>query len=91
MRFFELLNFQHLMLALFPTLIFIILLALALGHSHFRRPDSDERKRKIIYKYPDGIEDRNAPFPLVMTLIIAGTVVWAFFYILFYGLLKVKI
>jgi hypothetical protein len=91
MRFFELLNFQHLMLALFPALIFIILLALALGHSYFRRPDSDARKRKIIHKYPDGIEDRNAPFPLVMTLIIAGTAAWAFFYILLYGLLKVKI
>jgi hypothetical protein len=91
MRFFQLLNFQHLMLAVFPTLIFIILLALALGHSHFRRPDSEERKQRIIYRYPEGIEDRNAPFPLIMTLIIAGVVAWAVFYILLHGLLGVKI
>lgn len=91
MRFFELLNFKHLMLAVFPTLIFIVLLALALGRSHFRRPDSEERKRRIIYNYPEGIEDRNAPFPLVMTLMIAGVVAWAFFYILLNGLLGVKI
>lgn len=79
------------MLAVFPTLILIVLLALALGHSHFRHPDSDDRKRRIIYKYPDGIEDRNAPFPLVMTLIIAGVIAWALFYILLNGLLGVKI
>jgi hypothetical protein len=91
MRFFQLLNFQHLMLAVFPTLIFIVLLGLALGYSHFRRPDSEERKRRIIYRYPDNIEDRNAPFPLVMTLIVAGVVAWAFFYILLHGLLGVKI
>lgn len=91
MRIFELLNLQHLMLAVFPTLIFTILLALALGRSHFRRPESEERKQRIIYRYPDGIEDKNAPFPLVMTLIVAGTVAWAFFYILLHGLLGVRI
>lgn len=91
MRFFQLLNFQHLILAVFPTLIFIILLALALGHSHFKGSDSEDRKRRIIYRYPERIEDRNAPFPLVMTLIVAGVVAWAFFYILLHGLLGVKI
>jgi hypothetical protein len=29
--------------------------------------------------------------PVAMTLIIIGTVVWAFFYILVHGLLEVKI
>ena len=37
------------------------------------------------------IEDRQAPFPLALLLIIAGTVVWAFFYILVIGLWGVKI
>ncbi len=79
------------MLAVFPTLIFIVLLALALGHSHFKHPDSEERKQRIIYRYPEEIEDRNAPFPLVMILIIAGVIGWAFFYILLHGFLGVRI
>lgn len=91
MRFYELLNFQHLMLAVFPTLLFIILFAIGLGFSHFHRDDDGERKKRIIYRYPEGIGDRDAPFPLVMTLIVAGTVLWAFFYILMNGLLGVKI
>jgi hypothetical protein len=91
MRFYELLNFQHLMLALFPTLLFIIVFALALGFSHFRRVGDEAREKQILYRYPEGIEDRDAPFPLAMVLIVAGTVVWAFCYILLSGVLGVKI
>jgi hypothetical protein len=47
--------------------------------------------RKVIERYPGGIEGRNAPFPLVLILIILGTVLWAYFYILVTGLLGVKI
>lgn len=91
MRFYELLNFQHLMLALFPTLLFVIIFALALGFSHFRKEGDAIREKHILYRYPDGIEDRNAPFPLAMILIVVGTVLWAVCYILFTGLLGVKI
>lgn len=91
MRYFYQLNFQHIMLYLFPTLIFIVILALALGRSHFGAPDSEERKRKILHVFPEGIEDRNAPFPLFMSLVVIGTVVWGIFYILMNGLLGVKI
>jgi len=91
MRFYELLNFQHLMLALFPTLLFIIVFALALGFSYFRREGDAGRERQILYRFPDGIEDRNAPFPLAMILIVLGAVLWGVGYILFTGLLGVKI
>jgi len=91
MRFFELLNFQHMMLYIFPTLVFIVVFALALGYCHYQTKDSEERKNRIIYRYPEGIEDRDAPFPLAMFLIIAGTVLWSFFYILGTGLLGVII
>jgi hypothetical protein len=91
MRFFQLLNFQHLMLAAFPALIFIIVFAMALGIMHFKGRDSDERNRKIRYRYPDGIEDKNAPFPIAMALLIAGVVIWAIFYTLMNGLSGVKI
>ncbi|MDX9788292.1 MAG: hypothetical protein RBT11_16050 [Desulfobacterales bacterium] len=91
MRFFELLNFQHLVLALLPTLLFILVFALALRFGHFKGEKDEDRKNRILYRYPEGIEDRAAPFPLAMILIIAGTVLWAFFYILLHGLLGVKI
>lgn len=91
MRHFNLLNFQHIMGYLFPTLIFIVIFGLALAFSHLRSQDAEERKKRIIYRFPEDIEDRDAPFPLSMILIIAGTFIWAFFYILAHGLLGVKI
>lgn len=91
MRIFEVLNIQHFVLYLFPTLAFILIFAAGLGYVYVRRRESEVRLTRIVEKYPDGIEGRNAPFPLVVTLIIAGTVVWCLLYILLIGLLKVKI
>ena len=91
MRFFPLLNFQHVILYVFPTLMFILIFASALGFIHFDTQDAEARKRNITYRFADDIQDRNAPFPLVMTLIIIGTVIWAFLYILLTGLSGVKI
>jgi len=91
MRFFHLLNFQHLMLYIFPTLVFMVVFGVGLTYQHFRGKDAEARKKQITYRFADGIEDRDAPFPLIMVLIIAGTVAWAFLYILFTGLLEVKI
>jgi hypothetical protein len=91
MRIFEILNLQHVVMYLFPTLAFIVIFAAGLGYTHIRRRDSEERSRRIIENYPGGIEGRNAPFPLMLTLVIAGTVAWCLCYILLTGLLKVKI
>ena len=91
MRFFELLNFQHIMAYIFPTLIFMVVFGVGLAFSHLHTKDTEQRKTKITGKFADGIEDRDAPYPLVMMLIIAGAVIWGFFYILMHGLLGVKI
>jgi hypothetical protein len=91
MRFYTLLNFQHVVAYIFPTLIFITVFGVGLAFSHFYSRDSETRKKTIYHRYPDGIEDREAPFPLVMTLIIVGTALWAFFYIWETGTLGVKI
>jgi hypothetical protein len=91
MRIFGILNLQHFVLYLFPALAFILIFAAGLGYLHVRRGTSAERLTRIIENYPGGIEGRNAPFPLVLTLIIAGTLVWSLLYILLTGLLKVKI
>ncbi len=77
--------------AIFSSLLFMVVFGIALKFSHFRSDDAEERKKTVINQYPDGIEDRDAPFPLIMTLIIAGTIAWVFFYILGTGLLEVVI
>ena len=93
MRFFELLGFQEVVLYLFPALIFMILFALGLAfvRLHVRGPEDVERENRIIYHFPGGIKDRDVGMPLVMTLIIVGTLIWVFLYILMYGLQGVAI
>ena len=91
MRFYNLLALQHVILFVLPTLVFILVLGLALSFRHWQTRDAEERKEKVLYRFPDGIEDRNAPFPLVLTLTIAGTLIWAFFYILCIGIMGVRI
>jgi hypothetical protein len=72
-------------------LVFIVLFWIALGYSHVKGKDDEARKAEIYGTYPDGLQDRESPFPLFLTLVIAGTFIWGFFYILGYGLLGVKI
>jgi hypothetical protein len=91
MRIFDILNIQHFVLYIFPTLAFILFFAAGLGYVYIRRGTSVDRLTRIIEEYPGGIEGRNAPFPLVVTLIIAGTVIWSLLYIVLIGLFKVKI
>jgi hypothetical protein len=86
MRFFNLLNIQHLVLAVFPALLCVVLVGVALSFSHFRGKDSEERRIRATGTYPDGIEERDAPFPLFLFLVIVGTVLWGFGYILMFGL-----
>ena len=91
MRFFELLNIQHFVLYLFPAFAFCVVFAVGLAFSYFKGKDSAEKENKIIESFPGGIEGRNAPFPLVLILIIAGTVIWSLAYIILNGVLGVKI
>ncbi len=91
MRYFELLGIQHFVMYLFPAVASIALFIIGLGFYHFRRKDSAERESRIIEKYPEGIQGRNAPFPIVLSVIIAGTLVWVLAYILLIGGLGVKI
>ncbi len=91
MRYFDLLNIQHFVLYLLPALASIVVFAVGLGFYYLRRADSDERETRIIEEYPGGIQGRNAPFPLILILIIGGTVIWSLAYIVLIGFLGVKI
>jgi ABC-type methionine transport system permease subunit len=91
MRYFELLNFQHVMGYIFVSLLFMLVFAIGLGFMHFRSERAERRKSETLYRFADEITDRDAPFPLVMIVIIAGTVSWGFLYILVHGIWGVKI
>jgi len=91
MRLFALLNLQHFILYVFPAFLAVLLLALALGYTHFRGDDSEERKKRVVGVYPSEIQERNGPFPLFLTLVILGTVLWGVGYILAHGIYGVKI
>ena len=91
MHYFELRNIQHFILYLLPAMLGVLIFAIGLAATHFRRADDDVRMQKVHTTYPGGIEERNAPFPLVLILTIAGTLLWMILYIIFYGVLGVKI
>lgn len=91
MRFFQLLGFQDVMTFLFPTLVFIILLAAGLWRSRLETRDAAERERKILNVFPGEIGERDSPFPLFLVMIIIGFVLWAVFYTLGTGLLGRRI
>jgi len=91
MHYFELRNFQHVILYLLPTLAGVFLLAIGLAGSHFHTKNSEKSMHEVHTTYVDGIEERNAPFPLVLMLIIGGTVLWGLLYTILYGVLEVKI
>ena len=91
MRYFDLLGVQHFIMYLFPALVFVVLFIMGLGFYYIHRKDSQTRETRIIEQYPGGIQGRNAPFPLVLILTIAGTIIWVFAYIVLIGVLGVKI
>lgn len=91
MRYYELLNFQHVMGYIFVGLLFMVVFGIGLAFMHLNTSDAERRKTQITGRFTEGIEDRNAPFPLVMMLIIAGTFIWGFLYIVMHGVLNVKI
>ena len=86
MRYFELLGVQHFALYLLPAIVFVLLFAMGLGFYHFRTKDAHERETRIIEKFPGGIQGRNAPFPAIAYITIAGTIIWVLAYILIIGI-----
>jgi ABC-type methionine transport system permease subunit len=89
MRFFELLNTQQVLALTLLTVIFAILFGVTLWVLPMSGPKSRVADNKAVQQFADGIEKANGPFPMIIALIIGGTVLWAIYYILFYGLSEV--
>ena len=88
MRFFELMNLQHVFGYLFPTLVFMLIFYVGQSYAHFKIGDG---KPSPGHKFVDGLEKGHSPFPLIMVLIIAGTFIWGVAYILMYGFGEVRL
>jgi hypothetical protein len=91
MRYFQLLGIQHFVMYLFPALATIVLFIMGLGFYYVNRKNARERETRIIEEFPGGIQGRNAPFPMVLILILAGTIIWGLAYIFLIGVLGVRI
>lgn len=91
MMLYKLLMFQHTMAWFFIASIFMVVFGVGLAFSHLHDENSETRKKTITGRYAEGIEERNAPFPLIMMLIAAGTFIWGFFYIVLHGAWGIQI
>jgi len=89
MRFFELLNTQHVLALILLTLIFAILFGVTLSVLPLFGSKARVLNIKAVQHFADGIEKADGPFPMIMALIVGGTVLWAIYYILYYGLSEV--
>jgi uncharacterized membrane protein YidH (DUF202 family) len=89
MRFFDIVNLQHALGSLLVPLIFMVLFGV--GLSVMPLVQSKEKKPSEELHFNDDIREGDNPFPMVMALIIVGTIVWALFYILYYGLSEVTL
>ena len=79
------------MLFLFPALIFILLFGMALAYSRFHSAKGEEKEKCLYYTFPENLKDKQSPVPLVLILIIVGTVIWGFLYVFISGLMGRKI
>lgn len=90
MRFFELLNFQHAIGSLLVPLIFLIIFGVGISFTPLFNSSGDKGEDDT-HEFNDNIKEGNKPFPLIMALTISGTIAWAIFYILYYGLTEANI
>ena len=91
MHYFQLRDIQHFVAYFFPAYSFVFLFAAGLAFSHFKRKRMEQEGSDVGYTFSGGIQDREGPFPLVLMLIILGTVLWALAYILAISFAEVRI
>ena len=91
MHYFQLRDIQHFVAYFFPAYIFVFLFAAGLAFSRFKTKKTEHEGSDVYYTFSGGIQDREGPFPLVLMLIILGTVLWALAYILAISFAEVRI
>ncbi len=86
MRFFDVLDFQYLILTVFLGIVSLLLIYLSLRSYSFswkERPKSGEDE----HEYPGGLRIGTHPIPPLLLFVFIGFGVWLFIYVIFYGIL----
>lgn len=82
MRFFDLLDFQYLVLAIFLGFVSAVLIYLGFQSYSFSR----RRKEEGEEEFPGGIRVQNHSIPPFLIFVVIGFIVWAIAYVILYGL-----
>ena len=81
MRFFDVLDFQYLILAIFLALVAVVLIYLGFQSYSFSRRREEEEE-----EFPGGIRVQNHSIPPFLIFVVIGFVIWAIVYVILYGL-----
>jgi hypothetical protein len=87
MRFFDILNTQHLILGVFFGLIAALLVYIGFGGTHYstgKEEGGDESEEDSGYK--EGFRSKSRPLPTVVLFLFIGFAVWFVCYVFFRGL-----
>ena len=87
MRFFYVLDFQYLILALFLGIVSVFLIYLGFMSYRFSQKRKEEGETaEERYEYPGGLRIQNHPIPPFLIFICLGFALWAIAYVILIGL-----
>jgi len=80
-RYFPLLDFQYLVLAVFLGIVAVILLYISFGW-----PGPSGREQQESERYPDGLQAEKNPVPPLLVFVYGAFLVWAVAYMVVVGI-----
>jgi hypothetical protein len=83
MRFFDVLDLQYLVLAIFLGLISVFVTYLAFGGYRFRRGTAEKEAAE---EYPEGLRSGDNPIPPFLIFLYLAVLIWIIFYVFLFGL-----
>ena len=89
MRFFTLIDFQYLILALFLGLAAALVVYLAFRYTGGRKQSAEnsvEEPGAADSEYPEGFRIGDNPVPPILILLFLGFIVWFIFYVIIFGI-----
>ncbi len=83
MRFFDVQDFQYLVLAIFLGLISVFVVYLAFGGFRIRREKAEKESAE---EYPGGLRSGDNPIPPFLIFLYLAVFLWIIFYVFLFGL-----
>jgi len=81
MRFFQVLDFQYLVLGIFIALVVLVLLYLSFGWEAPAR-----KNQRPAEEFPDGLKIEKNPMPPILIFIYSAFLIWAVVYMIVVGI-----